>query len=1561
MKDTENNKLQDNAPLKGESPELLLAAATEDSSFLSSVKDAIGSFFESKPEGEDAADSQGADKGADADASAAGTEADASSSNNGDDAAEIIGVFDSGGDALVNENGQEANPESVPRDLTIADIEEMTKAEAGGEAGGHDSDLTYNPYGLPYLQQSVPRDLGIGNTTGIVLQVFLPPLPPVLVNLLNPPPPPDNCNPLVLDNDSNSVKAVVTVCDCDCAEPKLKSSTAATGNLLSNDQINDDTVIARIIDSKHPNGVTPDANGDIIIDGVYGTLTVHTTGPNAGEYTYVLDLGVIPKDGVTDVFTYDLVDLDCKLAGNATLTINIGVETIHLPESEAVNDCNSICVVETICGCDDPSTAKVKSSTTASGNLLSNDINIDSDPSTIVKISDSKHPNGVTPDANGDIIIDGEFGTLTVHTTGPNAGEYTYVLDQGVVPKDGQVDKFTYSLLDSNCGETTTADLKINIDVHLIHLPEAKAVDDCNSICVVETICGCDCESTAKVKSSTTATGNLLDNDKNIDSDPSSIIKISDSKHPNGVVPDANGDIIIEGKFGTLTVHTTGPNAGDYSYVLNLGVVPKDGQVDKFTYTLLDSNCGETTCADLKISMDVHLIHLPEAKAVDDCNSICVVETICGCDNESAKVKSSTTAEGNLLSNDKNIDCDPSSIIKISDSKHPNGVVPDANGDIIIEGKFGTLTVHTTGPNAGEYSYVLNLGVVPKDGQIDKFTYTLLDGNCGETTCADLKINIDVHTIYLPEAKAVDDCNSICVVETVCGCDNESAKVKSSTTAEGNLLSNDKNIDCDPSSIIKISDSKHPNGVVPNANGDIIIEGQFGTLTVHTTGAHAGEYSYVLNQGVVPKDGQIDKFTYTLLDGNCGETTCADLKINIDVHTIQLPESKAVDDCASICVVESQPSGCDSSPKVKSSTTASGNLLNNDTNINEDPSCIIRISDSKHPNGVMPNAVGDIIIDGLYGTLTVHTTGAHAGEFSYVLNPGVLPKDGNYDVFTYTLKDSNCGDTTCADLKVKIDVQTIVEPPPKCEPPPPCHDNPPPCDSKPPVCDDKPPCDSKPPVCDDKPPCESKPPVCDDKPPCESKPPVCDDKPPCEDKPPVCEPPKQPDCGCDEKVSIQVQFKNTDASYDNSFGYYIKDANGNPLSGVIIWAGAHEAAANATYTINCVNPCDIGFFIIPNGDNLNAGLHDGEHVNFINVNGVWEAQIAGSNIILNGTDAHVYFDQGSLNIDHISHLQTSVNGDVTTQGWEDLLNGGDKDYNDVIIQTTQTACNTCDKKDDDKPPHHEEKCEDKPRQDSCQVVCDDNKPKGDDKDNHHDKKNEDKHNDDNCIVSGKDKDDHAKDCNDNAHKDNRGHDSKDCDVQPTCGNVIKDNCDNSHDGLYIAGFKYYDKNNNLCSAKCGEKVVTHSGAEFCMNKDGSYSHTQPDHNKSFCDDISYTIKGSHGYSEKSSFSIHTADCAPQSGLDDESSHKSNYIVDISDLAPKHSLSMKEVGINNLSNHSANDNQKQGLEKYGLSAQAASDNHASQSHALPLLVNEHSGPHAVEQHFQQAVQETHVMK
>jgi len=135
-----------------------------------------------------------------------------------------------------------------------------------------------------------------------------------------------------------------------------------------------------------------------------------------------------------------------------------------------------------------------------------------------------------------------------------------------------------------------------------------------------------------------------------------------------------------------------------------------------------------------------------------------------------------------------------------------------------------------------------------------------------------------------------------------------------------------------------------------------------------------------------------------------------------------------------------------------------------------------------------------------------------------------------------------------------------------------------------------------------------------------------------------------------------------DAGYNNSFGYYIKDEDGNPLVGMVIWDNVKNFLED-TVKIEGYSPEDIGFFIIPDGDRANKWLEAKTLIDFQNVDGQWTAFVEGVKIV--GKDANILFDNPSFNEDNYNYLiDNKWPGNLN---WEDIAGGGDKDFNDVNI------------------------------------------------------------------------------------------------------------------------------------------------------------------------------------------------------------------------------------------------------------------------------------------------------
>jgi hypothetical protein len=145
-------------------------------------------------------------------------------------------------------------------------------------------------------------------------------------------------------------------------------------------------------------------------------------------------------------------------------------------------------------------------------------------------------------------------------------------------------------------------------------------------------------------------------------------------------------------------------------------------------------------------------------------------------------------------------------------------------------------------------------------------------------------------------------------------------------------------------------------------------------------------------------------------------------------------------------------------------------------------------------------------------------------------------------------------------------------------------------------------------------------------------------------------------------LHLQTDFLYSYAGYNNSVGYYIADANGNPIGGAIIESGAHQFGQHDTFIdlSQYQGAASLGFFLIQDGASVYSGLSDGTQVTFAEVDGVWKGYANGT--LLDQPNGTVLFSNQDLNPDGYDHLEA---GDGAQMGWEDLWQGGDKDFDDV--------------------------------------------------------------------------------------------------------------------------------------------------------------------------------------------------------------------------------------------------------------------------------------------------------
>ncbi|MDA7948412.1 MAG: DUF5801 domain-containing protein, partial [Hyphomicrobiaceae bacterium] len=166
-----------------------------------------------------------------------------------------------------------------------------------------------------------------------------------------------------------------------------------------------------------------------------------------------------------------------------------------------------------------------------------------------------------------------------------------------------------------------------------------------------------------------------------------------------------------------------------------------------------------------------------------------------------------------------------------------------------------------------------------------------------------------------------------------------------------------------------------------------------------------------------------------------------------------------------------------------------------------------------------------------------------------------------------------------------------------------------------------------------------------------------------------------PEIGTFKELNIDITDIKSDAGFENAFGYYFADINGNPLSGFIMEDNAKSDDAEEASILAEDIPQGaymLGFFILPNADTLQS-LPEDIPVTFQLVGGKWVAFADGEPI--QTAHGHVLFSDRRFNPDIDPDGNPFPGDDFEKMGpnddfsrdsnWEDKVQGSDKDFNDV--------------------------------------------------------------------------------------------------------------------------------------------------------------------------------------------------------------------------------------------------------------------------------------------------------
>ena len=776
-----------------------------------------------------------------------------------------------------------------------------------------------------------------------------------------------NDTPVAVDDTATAVEAGGTA--------NGTAGSNATGNVLGNDTDVDSSAngetqtVSTIRAGSEGDSGTAGTVGSVLV-GTYGSLTLNAD----GSYTYVIDndnaaVQALRTSGETlsESFTYNVTDA-AGLSDSATLTITI----------EGANDAPVASNNLGYATADNGSGNAVN----PSGNLLTNDSDVDAGDS--LSISAGRTGNeaaggALTDLTGGSLTLTGQYGELVINAD----GSYSYTLDTAnpdviaLGALDLLQDQFTYAASDLG-GLSDEAQLTIIIrgrnDAPVGENDSATAVED---------------GGIANGDSGSNASGNVLDNDSDEDSNPLEVTEVRTGTEAATGTDGALGSE-LRGQYGWLTLNAD----GSYVYRIDndmaeVQALRQSGQTltDDFTYTLADV-WGATDTAQLTITLD----GANDAPvAVDD--SATAVEA-----GGTANGTAGSNATGNVLNNDTDVDSsangETQTVTTIRTGNEAGSGTSGTVGSALI-GTYGSLTLNAD----GSYTYVVdndNAAVqalrLSGDTLSESFTYSVIDA-AGLSDSATLTITIEGAN-DAPEAA-----NNI----NYATADNGSGNA---INPRGNVLTNDSDVDS--------GDSLSVSGIRTGALAD---GGSLDSVIAGTDGSNGTLLTGQYGQLVIGADGS---YQYIVDVTNPDVIALGALQTLQEVFTYQADDLGGLNDQAQLTIIirgrNDAPVGNDDSATAveaggvangSAGTDPSGNVLDNDTDEDSNPLEVVGLFTGTDAAAGVQGVPGSEL-RGQYGWLTLNADGTYDYRVDNAMaEVQALRLSGQTltDDFTYALAD----------------------------------------------------------------------------------------------------------------------------------------------------------------------------------------------------------------------------------------------------------------------------------------------------------------------------------------------------------------------------------------------------------------------------------------------------------------------------------------------------------------------------------------------------------------------------
>ncbi|MBR9927106.1 MAG: hypothetical protein GYB28_19220, partial [Gammaproteobacteria bacterium] len=480
-----------------------------------------------------------------------------------------------------------------------------------------------------------------------------------------------------------------------------------------------------------------------------------------------------------------------------------------------------------------------------------------SDPQTLTTQYGELTLNGYSQAADGTITLDYSYELTTAPSENVN----------------DLMDSITVTASDRD-GQTDSGDLNIKI---VDDAPVAE--DDTNAVTEDSVL---------------TTTGNVLgdsgaspgDVADTQGADGATVTGVASDNVPGNNATETDGTLVIEGEYGTLTLNAD----GSYTYTLdnaNLevqGLSDGDYLEETFSYTLTDgdSDADDATLtitvngSDDGVTVDVpndHDATTPDGNITDQVVFESGLADGSSPNAADIRVESSLTltAPDGLQSTGAatlaytDVNGNPATLELSKAQVEALGDTPQS-----LTTQYGELTLNgysqaDDGTITLDYDYVLtNAPDANVDHLMDRITVTATDED-GSTDSGDLNIKI---VDDAPTAK--DDTNAVTE-----GSDTSGNVIGGDGVSPGDVADTEG---ADGVTVFAVTSNNVPSNMADETNGTLVIEGEYGTLTLNADGS----YTYVADPDSTNADVQ-DVFTYTVRDDDGDESTAT---LTIDVADV---------------------------------------------------------------------------------------------------------------------------------------------------------------------------------------------------------------------------------------------------------------------------------------------------------------------------------------------------------------------------------------------------------------------------------------------------------------------------------------------------------------------------------------------------------------------------------------------------------------------------------------------------------------------------------------------------